>query len=162
LDAVGPQQGDQVGRRGFRLSLKSVRFQSRPESGPCGGARGLRRKSGAPEVEESSNPPELPTMTVTGCLSHDGTTLTLQVVGRFDFKLHGEFRRAYEGLDPRPSKFVVDLSRAEYLDSSALGMLLLLKQHAGGERACVALARPRPAVAKVLDVASFGRLFQVA
>ena len=101
-------------------------------------------------------------MPITSKLSSDGATLTLKVVGRFDFKLHSEFRRAYEALEPRPLRFIVDLGQAEYIDSSALGMLLLLKRFAGGENSSVALVNVTPEVARVLDVANFGRLFLVA
>jgi anti-anti-sigma factor len=61
---------------------------------------------------------------------------TLSLSGRFDFSAHGEFRRHYEevmkqagvkGLD-------VDLGGVDYIDSSALGMLLLLKESADRAR----------------------------
>jgi len=47
-------------------------------------------------------------------------------------------------------------------DSSALGMLLLLRQFAGGDGSTITLAKVRPEVAKILAVASFGKLFKVA
>ncbi len=101
-------------------------------------------------------------MPITTSISADQATLTVHVDGRFDFKQHAEFRRAYEAASPRPLRFVVDLSKAEYIDSSALGMLLLLKQHAGGESSAVALANVQPPIAKVLNFANFTKLFMVA
>ncbi len=101
-------------------------------------------------------------MPIQTTLSKDGGTLTLHVSGRFDFKLHSEFRRAYEAIQPRPLRFVIDLTNAEYLDSSALGMLLLLKQFAGGEAGAVVLTNVKPELAKILNVANFGKLFMVA
>lgn len=94
--------------------------------------------------------------------SQDGTILTIKVVGRFDFKTHSDFRKAYESLATRAVHYIVDLSEVDYLDSSALGMLLLLKQHAGGDRASITLANVRPEVAKILNVACFDKLFKVA
>ncbi|MEC9085422.1 MAG: STAS domain-containing protein, partial [Pseudomonadota bacterium] len=59
--------------------------------------------------------------------SDDGKTLTICVEGRFDFSTHQSFRDAYEHSEPTVSHYVIDLSDTTYLDSSALGMLLLLR-----------------------------------
>jgi len=101
-------------------------------------------------------------MTITTDQTDGGDTLTIHVSGAFDFKCHGDFRRAYEAATPRPRKIVVDLGGAEYIDSSAMGMLLLLRQHAGGDKQHVTLAHMRPAVAKIVTVANFHQLFSVA
>ena len=63
-------------------------------------------------------------MTITAKCSADGAELTIEVEGRFDFSAHQEFRKAYEVAGTKPRKFVIDMRRASYLDSSALGMLL--------------------------------------
>lgn len=101
-------------------------------------------------------------MTILTSVSNGGATLTVHVTGRFDFSVNVEFRRAYEHLDPRPLRFVVDFARTESLDRSALGMLLLLKQHAGGEASSVVLANLRPEFVDALGLAGLGRLFMVA
>ena len=56
--------------------------------------------------------------------------------------------------------YVVDLSNTEYLDSSALGMLLLLREHAGGENANIEITQASADVRKILDVANFSKLFK--
>ncbi|MCC7012242.1 MAG: STAS domain-containing protein [Planctomycetes bacterium] len=101
-------------------------------------------------------------MSIATTPSQDGRSLTIKVSGRFDFKLHTEFRRAYESLPQRPAQYIIDLGETEYMDSSALGMLLLLRQFAGGDGSTITLAKVRPEVAKILAVASFGKLFKVA
>ncbi len=101
-------------------------------------------------------------MNITSEYSLDSGTLTISVHGAFDFKCHSDFRRAYESASPRPRQVVVDLKDAEYIDSSALGMLLLLREHAGGDKFPVAIANVRPAVSKILKVANFHQLFEVA
>ena len=55
---------------------------------------------------------------------------TLRLKGRFQFDSHREFRSAYEPYieDPAARVVVVDFSGVDYLDSSALGMLLLLRR----------------------------------
>ncbi|KXX64740.1 STAS domain-containing protein [Marichromatium gracile] len=83
----------------------------------------------------------------------------ISIEGRFDFSLHKVFRDAYRDLSPATMRFVVDLGDATYLDSSALGMLLLLREHAGGERAQVRIINAQGDVMRVLKIANFDRLF---
>jgi anti-anti-sigma factor len=52
-------------------------------------------------------------------------------------------------------KFVVDLTRASYLDSSALGMLLLLREHVGGHPGSVRIAGSSEEVRRVLQDRQF-------
>lgn len=61
----------------------------------------------------------------------DANTLTIKVQGTLGNSIHKEFRAAYESNDA--SKFIVDLSATENIDSSGLGMLLLFRDFAGGD-----------------------------
>ncbi len=91
----------------------------------------------------------------------DGAEVTIKVSEKFDFSLHREFREAYKDCNASGANFHVDLSEAEYMDSSALGMLLLLREHAdllGGD---VDLFKPSSSVKKVLTVANFDKLFTI-
>lgn len=99
-------------------------------------------------------------MSVSSRLSDDGQTVEIEVIGRFDFSLQKEFRAAYRDF-PSQLNYRVDLSQVEYLDSAALGMLLLLRQHAGDVRDQVVLCQPREAVEKILGVANFERIFDI-
>ncbi len=84
-------------------------------------------------------------MAIASQLSEDGGELVIRVAGRFDFSAHQEFRDAYESLDEQPDRYRVDMRDASYLDSSALGMLLLLRDHAGGDSASVEIVNCNPA-----------------
>ena len=89
---------------------------------------------------------------------------TIKLDGRFDFNTHREFRSAYEPLvvDPAVRAVVVDFSGVDYLDSSALGMLLMLRDKLGGANKEVALVGVRGNVKQVLDIANFAKLFQIS
>ncbi|WP_397449077.1 STAS domain-containing protein [Pseudomonas sp. NA-150] len=100
-------------------------------------------------------------MSVTSELSHDGQELTISIKGRFDFAAHQDFRSAYEGAAGTPQRFVVDLKGTSYLDSSALGMLLLLRDHAGGENAHIRLINCNSDVHTILTISNFSKLFQI-
>ena len=93
-------------------------------------------------------------------VNENGKRLVILINGRFDFTLHSEFRRAYrDHPNEGDLQYQVDLSKVNYMDSSALGMLLLLREYAGGDSARVIIANPSPRVRKVLEIANFQKMF---
>lgn len=100
-------------------------------------------------------------MAIAAHTSPDGQELTIKIDGRFDFGAHQEFRDAYERIDASPRRYVVDLKNTTYLDSSALGMLLLLRDHAGGDHAQVSLVNCNADVRKILSISNFEQLFSI-
>lgn len=93
----------------------------------------------------------------------NGDTAKMVLNGRFDFNAHHEFRHACEEVlsAGNTTEIEVDLDRVEYLDSSALGMLLLLREKAHGNHRELVLVNCHGLVRQVLDVANFGRLFTI-
>jgi anti-anti-sigma factor len=80
--------------------------------------------------------------------SDDDRVVTITISGRFDFDLHQEFRQAFEHAEDEEASYVIDLAQAEYMDSSALGMLLLLRERAGGDRADISIVNCSPAISR--------------
>ncbi|MCU1752516.1 STAS domain-containing protein [Pseudomonas sp. 6D_7.1_Bac1] len=123
-------------------------------------------------------------MGVEAVISPDGKKLTISIKGRFDLGSYQEFRGSYEHLvfnrddkhwhlaehdqerphnkSPEPSSVVVDLKETTYLDSSALGMLLLLRDHAGGDRADISVVNSNSDVRKILAISNFNKLFDIS
>ncbi|TVP55240.1 MAG: anti-sigma factor antagonist [Halomonadaceae bacterium] len=101
-------------------------------------------------------------MAITTERSNDGESLTIRIDGRFDFSSHQAFREAYENGDNAPLKYVVDMSETTYLDSSALGMLLLLRDYAGGDQANVRVANCNGDVRRILTISNFEQLFEIS
>ncbi|MGO3999801.1 MULTISPECIES: STAS domain-containing protein [Pseudomonas] len=102
-------------------------------------------------------------MSVITEVSPDGLKLTIAIKGRFDFAKHQELRASYETIDRCPgSSVVVDLKDVTYLDSSALGMLLLLRDHAGGGESDVCLINSSSNVRKILAISNFDKLFDIS
>ena len=97
-------------------------------------------------------------MAITTHISADGAAVTISIDGRFVFNVHKEFRQAYEQ-GKASTAFVLDLQKAEYLDSSALGMLLILREYAGGDRADITLRHCNADIAMILRTANFHQLF---
>ena len=100
-------------------------------------------------------------MAITSSTSDNGKTLTIAVQGRFDFSSLQLFRNAYEKIDPKPSKFIIDLKESDYLDSSALGMLLALRDFAGGDTANITITNCNADVKKILIITKLDELFSV-
>ena len=53
------------------------------------------------------------------------------------------------------------MTDADYMDSSALGMLLLLREHAGGDNAKIEVVGCKPEIKKILAIANFQKLFDI-
>ncbi|PWB58293.1 MAG: anti-anti-sigma factor [Nitrosomonadales bacterium] len=87
----------------------------------------------------------------------------IYLAGRFDFNSHRQFREAYEQAlkEPAIKSIEIDLGSVDYLDSSALGMLLLLREKAANASKSLALANCRGIVQQVIEVANFNKLFTI-
>jgi anti-anti-sigma factor len=84
--------------------------------------------------------------------------------GRFDFNAHGTFRDSCNSAlaSSEVSELELDLGGVEYLDGVALGMLLLLKEHADQVRKPVLLSNCRGIVKEALARARFDQIFGMA
>ena len=94
---------------------------------------------------------------------NDGNATTLMLAGRFDFNAHRDFRKGYEdalnagGIN----ELVLDMRGVDYLDSSALGMLMLLNERAKAVNKPVTLLNTSGVVSQVLGVANFSKIFNI-
>jgi len=95
-------------------------------------------------------------MTITS--ANEGEHWRLRLSGRFDFSCREEFRAAYLQ-SPAGSAFVIDMTAVDYVDSAALGMLLLLRDHAG-EASRVTISGSHGQPEQVLRIANFHKLFR--
>jgi len=100
-------------------------------------------------------------MPINQLISTDKNQVTIVIKNNFDFSLHQHFRDSYAGCDSPKTTFILDLSNTEYMDSSALGMILLLKDHAESIDGEVVIHNPSDAVFKILEIAQFHRLVTI-
>jgi len=94
--------------------------------------------------------------------SSDGSSLTIEVAGRFDATCLDEFRRCYEEAGSDVNSYVVDLDGTVHLDSSALGMLLVLRDYAGGDQSNIAIVNCSEDVKKIFSISAFSQLFEIS
>ena len=101
-------------------------------------------------------------MSIQSNVSSDGSILTISIDGRFDASSLDDFRRSYEDLDAGSvGEYQVDLKDTVHLDSSALGMLLVLRDFAGGDQANISIKNCSPEVKKIFAISSFTQLFDI-
>jgi anti-anti-sigma factor len=92
-----------------------------------------------------------------------GTNGLVLLAGRFTFECHQAFKAATDPLLSAPgvTQIRLDLSGVNYMDSSSLGMLLVLREKADAKGQTIALVKPSPCVITILKVVQFGKLFQI-
>ena len=101
-------------------------------------------------------------MTVSSDYSSATDTLTIRIVGEFDYDSHQAFKDAYMALPlSTRRKYVIDLRKVNYMCSAALGMLLILRERAGDDASRIFLQGANKDVLKILDVSRFDQLFTI-
>ena len=97
-------------------------------------------------------------MSVTSTTNEAGV-VTISIDERFIFDSHVEFRKIYREL-PQDSSYIIDLNRTTYMDSSALGMLLLLREH-NGMGNTIKITNCGSEIIKVFMIARFDKMFVI-
>ncbi len=92
-------------------------------------------------------------------VQNDGKTLQITISGTLGNDVHKEFRESYE--NKSPSSYIIDLGGANNIDSSGLGMLLLLRDFAGGEDADIRIINCSKTVLDIFNVTCFFQLFNI-
>ena len=87
-------------------------------------------------------------------------SIVVRVPSRFDFRFMTDFRVHMEAaIQGSGGSVVVDLADTTYLDSSALGMLLVLRDKARAKGKAVVISRPGGLVREALQRARFEKIF---
>lgn len=99
-------------------------------------------------------------------LATETDEMLMHMSGRFDFTTRNYFiERANEAIAATSAASVrqikVDLSAVDYIDSAALGMLLLLRDRAKQQHKTVVLAGPSGTIKQIIKTAQFDKLFTI-
>jgi len=100
-------------------------------------------------------------MPIVSSKSANNKDVLITVSDRFDFSQYKVFRESYCDCSAAGTQFHLDLSSANYMDSSALGMLLLLKEHADKIQGKIIIEKPNDSINKVLEIAQFHHLMEI-
>lgn len=97
---------------------------------------------------------------IEGKIDNSTKTLTVNITGDFSLDSKAQFTSSYKGHRDL-KKIIINLSQTNMLDSSGLGLLLLLKDHSDEHDIKVILKSPRGIVKESLTVANINRLFTI-
>lgn len=88
--------------------------------------------------------------------------MTITMQGQFTFSDNQSFRNIAEDVPKHGlSQVILDVADIDYVDSAALGMLLLLRDIAEKKHIAVTIKGAQSQVKKVFDVSRFDQLFKM-
>lgn len=94
---------------------------------------------------------------------HSATAKAIHLSGRFVFDAHRSFRDlTNKAISDHGSAIRIDLGNVSYMDSAALGMLLLANDKAKSAGKSIALVNCAPDIRQILEVANFHRHFAIS
>ena len=81
--------------------------------------------------------------------------------GRFDFGSRKTFKEAVDQMAEEGSPVVLDLEKVTFVDSSALGLLVISHQNLKNKKIPLYLVNPQAYVKQVLDLANIGKMIPI-
>ena len=99
------------------------------------------------------------------CEERDGK-ITLHISGKLIFEVQAEFRAAYESIDTkkrdcRNFEILISLAQVEYIDSSGLGMLLVMRKYLLSKSIHFQIINSRGQSDDLLRLTHFDRYFRI-
>ncbi|NVK55984.1 MAG: STAS domain-containing protein [Alteromonadaceae bacterium] len=88
---------------------------------------------------------------------------TIAIPERFDFSFHKSFTEQYNKILEQQSTGLItlDFARVLYLDSAALGMVVLLQKRAKANGTNVEIANAKGTALEVLQIANFDKILTI-
>jgi HptB-dependent secretion and biofilm anti anti-sigma factor len=87
-----------------------------------------------------------------------GDKLTISFSGNFNFNYRGDFINAYKS-QPSVTSYELDFQNCTSVDSSALGLLMIFREHAEKESSAVNFTGCSPELMELFTIAQFHTIF---
>lgn len=101
-------------------------------------------------------------MEITTQVSGDKKTFTISIEGDFNFSLLHQFKSSYNNNDALSAeKIIIDFSKTETVDSSALGMLLNMQKDLGKGTNDTSIINSNDVISKILNITNFSKKFMI-
>jgi anti-anti-sigma factor len=94
-------------------------------------------------------------------VAKDADQCKLLIDGRFTFDSYREFLSAVQHRSKECSHLTIDLTRTDYIDSSALGLLIQMRERVSHPERNLLRVRKGSVADEVLTVTSFNKMFQI-
>ena len=92
----------------------------------------------------------------------DGEFAILDLEGRFDFGARRDFKDAVDRVQNSGSRYIIlNLQDIAFVDSSALGLLVVAHQNLKLKEGRIGLVNPQPYVRQILDLANVPRMIPI-
>ncbi len=93
-------------------------------------------------------------------LEHQQEVSVINITGNLDFSCYSSLYGQIQAI-PATGNLTVNLKQCENIDSSGLGMLLLIREKLKG-KALISIEDANETIAKKLEISKFNQLFRVA
>jgi HptB-dependent secretion and biofilm anti anti-sigma factor len=94
-------------------------------------------------------------------VSEDSHSINIKInIDRLDYNTFSSFRTAFSGKSIG-SRYKIDFSKVNFMDSSALGMLLVLREYNGINNKLIEFVNCSKDVVNILKIAGFDRMFDI-
>lgn len=101
-------------------------------------------------------------MSIETRFSDNNTVLTIHIFGDFHFSSLHDFRDAYSSNEAvAATSVIVDMSKSLTVDSSALGMLLNMKEHLNKADHDIKIINCNKVIKNIFEITNFSRKFTV-
>lgn len=87
-------------------------------------------------------------------------TVVIQITGDFIFSLQKEFRNAYENLNSKKT-IIIDLRETTYMDSSALGMILILNDKVSRSGSTIKVINCKEAIKRIFLMTNLDKIIEI-
>jgi HptB-dependent secretion and biofilm anti anti-sigma factor len=87
---------------------------------------------------------------------------SIRLPNRFDYSFHKQFGETYAPMLEKPDvkEVVLEFGQVEYLDSSALGMMVLMQKKMHSKKIKVKIKGAHGATDEILKMANMNKLFE--
>lgn len=95
-------------------------------------------------------------------MSNQNRGLRVHLSGQFTFADNNKFKHILESLEQEaPQSLNLNLSAVDFIDSAALGMLLLLRDRCQQQNVSLAIEEAQGQVEKIMMISKFDQLFKM-
>ena len=99
-------------------------------------------------------------MKVESNIVNNDTGMTIVIHGRFDFSVANEFRNCYRNESVK-SDYFIDLSDVVYMDSAAIGMILLLREFSE-DKGTIKMINCSDSIKKIIAMSHIDRFVEIS
>jgi HptB-dependent secretion and biofilm anti anti-sigma factor len=86
--------------------------------------------------------------------------LTFRIIGSFNYAIGSELKKL-ANRQSKASEYIIDLRAVTYINSSAFGVMLILREMFGADEDNLSLVNASPEIKKMLNVVKFETIFKV-